>query len=435
MARSWHALMLTTALVAAVAFRASAQPVPPTPAALPDPAAILLPPVASDSPPPVRPTASESALPRTEPAARMRFNQDDFVNVRAIDYEQAKRSSTSYADPESARRGTDDPYGYLMNGLNERKRGSGKGWTDDEGRGVGERLGDKIDDLLGRGRGAVRNDARGRFESDRAFDNFISPVTNPFLFEDPRSLTEVRPIVMFQKIPDGQSTFRGGSAMFFGGQARLALGERWSIVVNKVGASLFRPGSESGLDNSTGLSELWLGPKVVLIRDPEFQTLVSAGATFQVPLGSSSVYQNTGKLSIVPYVSAAQKLMSTNWGTFNGMASAGYSFSTNRDRSDYFYASAHVDFDVNNTHRFYPLAELNWFAYTTDGKSRSYALEGRDLANFGAESKGKNLVTWALGGRYKASSRWEFGAAFEAPLIGPRDLFRYRFTIDLIWRY
>ena len=35
------------------------------------------------------------------------------------------------------------------------------------------------------------------FKSDHVFDGFISPVTNPFLFEDPRSLTEVRPIFMY----------------------------------------------------------------------------------------------------------------------------------------------------------------------------------------------------------------------------------------------
>src|SRR5262249_25617678 len=39
------------------------------------------------------------------------------------------------------------------------------------------------------------------FQSDHCFDQFISPVTNPFLFEDPRSLTEVRPIFMYQRIP------------------------------------------------------------------------------------------------------------------------------------------------------------------------------------------------------------------------------------------
>lgn len=435
MARSWHALMLTTALVAAVAVRASAQPVPPTPAALPDPVAILLPPVASDTPLPIRSVQSDSALPRSEPAARMRFNQDDFVTVRATDYEQAKKSSTSYADPESARRGTDDPYGYLMNGLNERKQRSAGVWEKD-GRPMSEQLGEKIDELLNGAGVKATDDRRRRFESDREFANFVSPVSNPFFAEDPRSLTEIRPIFLYQSIPDKQPSFQGGNSMFLGGQVRLAFTPRVSIVVNKVGASRFDPGSGSSIPGGTGLSELWLGPKVVIVRNPEFQTLVTGGVTFQIPLGSSSVYQNTGSLSIVPYVSGGQKLMSTTWGTFQGMGTAGYAISTNSERSDYFFASAHVDFDINNNHRFYPLTELNWFAYTKDGKSSNLGVEGRDLANFGAASKGANLVTWAIGGRWRSKNTfWEVGAAYEFPLMGPRDLFRNRVTIDFIWRF
>jgi hypothetical protein len=454
MARLRLALMLATALTAAAMSRADAQPVPTNPTSLPDPAAILLPPVANDdSTFPLQPVRTRSTLPEltptlrettrtlpvptAEPVARIRLQEDDYVTVRATDYEQSQRASTSYSDPDSARRGTNDPYGYLMNGLDDRKSRSSGVAADD--RSFTDKIGDRIDSLLGRGKGGLtgglkRDDGR-RFNSDRAFEGFISPVTNPFFFEDPRSLTEIRPIALFQQIPSGQPSFRGGNSMFFGTQARLALGDRWSVVMNKIGASLFRPGSGSALSSETGLSELWIGPKVVLIRNPEFQTLVSAGATFQIPLGSKGVFQDTGNLSITPYVSAAQKLMSTEWGTINGLASAGYSFSVNKDRSDFFYASAHIDFDVNNKHRFYPLAELNWFAYTTDGRSRTLGVEGRDLANIGAASKGANLVTWAIGGRYKANDRWEFGAAFEAPLIGPRDLFRSRFTIDLIWRY
>lgn len=446
MVRPRLALMLATALAAVCGFRAPAGPVPPTPGSLPDPAAILLPPVVSERPDPDGRSRSDTALPRpvshsepepdrrpvrSEPAARLRLNASDYTRVRGMDYEQSRTTSTSHAGSDSAGRGVDDPYEYLTRGSDERIRRS-KIDTDD--RKLTDRLGERIDQLMSRGQELIA-DERRRFESDRAFDSFISPVTNPFFFEDPRSLTELRPIAVFQKIPDGQPTFRGGNAMFFGGQARLALGDRWSLVVNKVGASMFSPGSDSALDNSIGLSELWLGPKVVLIRDLEFQTLVSAGTTFQIPLGSSSVYQDTGDLSVVPYVSAAQKLMSTAWGTLNGMATVGYSFGTNSARSDYFYASAHIDFDLNNKHRFYPLAELNWFAYTKDGTSRDFGVEARDLANFGAAAKGANLVTWALGGRYRANNRWEFGGAFEGPLVGPRDMFDYRFTVDFIWRY
>ena len=38
------------------------------------------------------------------------------------------------------------------------------------------------------------------FQSDCAFDHFISPITNPFLAEDPRSLTELRPLGLVPRV-------------------------------------------------------------------------------------------------------------------------------------------------------------------------------------------------------------------------------------------
>lgn len=39
--------------------------------------------------------------------------------------------------------------------------------------------------------------------SDHCFDDFVSPMTNPIFFEDPRTLTELRPIYMHHKLPQG----------------------------------------------------------------------------------------------------------------------------------------------------------------------------------------------------------------------------------------
>jgi hypothetical protein len=455
MARVPRALMLATVLVAVAGVRAMAQPVPPAPATLPDPAAVLLPPVASDTPPvvdhAVRLSSSESPLPTAEPvrshqrgrepAARIAFDDGDATRVSAADYDRAVR--TSYSDPDSAKR-TIDPFEYLNSG-GRSSRGlwdsepKVKGKNDGFFTGLFDRLtGRRNDDALPADLKVVEVDGVKRWwESDRKYANFISPVSNPFFAEDPRTLTEVRPIVLYQKIPNNEGLFRGGNAWFFGGQARLAVGERWSVVVNKVGGQSFNPGRDSLLAGGTGLSELWVGPKFVLLRNPDTQTLVSVGTTFQIPLGSSGVYQDTGKLSIVPYVSAAQRLMGFSWGTFQGMGTAGYSISTTRDRSDFFFASAHLDFDVGNLHRFYPLAELNWFAYTTDGRERPFmASVGRDLANFGGPAKGNNLLTWALGGRFRTKNGlWEVGAAYEGRLFGPRGLFDGRVTVDLIMRF
>ena len=289
-------------------------------------------------------------------------------------------------------------------------------------------FGDKFMDALGSGKAWLC--------SDHEFDNFISPVTNPFLFEDPRSLTEIRPILIYQKIPSDQPLLQGGSAWFLGTQARLSFTDRLSVTMNKIGLQSFNPSGSSTLNSQYGLSEFWIGPKYTVIRDPESHTLLAAGALFQIPLGSDKVYQDTGNLSIVPYVSYAQSLLGTKIGCLNFMANTGYAISTNSQRSDYFYASAHFDFDVANAHRFYPLLEFNYFVYTTDGQARpGFGAEGRDLANIGTNAKGSNLMTWAFGARWKVTESAQLGAAFELPMFGNRDLFQYRFTVDFIIRF
>lgn len=305
-----------------------------------------------------------------------------------------------------------------------------------KGRAARRRLGDGDSEGFGRRLGRVFNfDRDGLFCSDEDFETFVSPVSNPFLFEDPRSVSELRPLGIFQRVPSAQPNFQGGSLWYVGVRGSLAITNRLSVTVNKVGLSGVSASGESDLGSNVGLSELWLGPKVTIIRDVDFGTLLAAGLQFQIPLGSSSVYQNTGKLSLVPYVSAGQTFLKTRFGGFNTLANAGYSFSTNGQRSDYFYASGHVSFDLLNRQKFFPLAEVNWFHYTTNGTSNFLAGEGRDLVNFGSLAKGSSLVTGAVGARYRFSRRLEFGGAVELPIAGNRDFFRYRLLFDVVYRF
>src|SRR5262249_59512482 len=82
----------------------------------------------------------------------------------------------------------------------------------------------------------------GWLQSDHCFDNFVSPVTNPFLAEDPRALTEVRPIFMIQTIPNSQPLYQGGNIEFFGMRAILAVTERLSFTQNKLVGVSDKPG-------------------------------------------------------------------------------------------------------------------------------------------------------------------------------------------------
>jgi hypothetical protein len=282
--------------------------------------------------------------------------------------------------------------------------------------------------------GCTTGSCRKIFESDHDFDGFISPVSNPFLFEDPRSLTELRPVFMYQLTPNSNPVFQGGNLWFFGTQARLAVTERLSIVMNKLGWTWIDPNDNpAGISPHVGLSELWAGPKLTFWRDDRTCTLAAVGATLQIPLGGGDVYQNTGSLTVAPYVTFAKAFLRD----FHFMTVFGYAIGDN-ERSDYFWNSYHLDYDLGGLHRIYPLIELNWVHYTKSGDTQPINFEGRDLINFGARNiSGADSLTLAFGVRYKimGSECYQVGTVLEFPLIASPDLNNFRFTLDFIWRY
>ena len=270
---------------------------------------------------------------------------------------------------------------------------------------------------------------RKRFQSDTCFTDFISPVSNPYYFEDPRSLTELRPVFMFQGVPGG------GNIFDFSLQGRLAITDRFSIVVNKLGY-IDATGSNPDVHGGS-FSELWLGPKYTFLRNESTGTVAAVGVTFELPVGGSKLSQDTGNLSIDPYVSLAQRIYKFgNYGTLNGMGTLGYSFRTDDERSEKFYTSLHLDFDVGNIHRVYPLLELNYFHYTRNGNQAPFSFEGKDLINFGSEFvAGNNDLSLAAGVRFKVNSFWQIGIAGDFPVSGSKDLMNYRVLFDMIFRY
>ena len=68
-----------------------------------------------------------------------------------------------------------------------------------------------------------------------------------------------------------------------------------------------------------GWKEL-IGTMIDLSRSPETQSIAAAGLNFQIPSGPAKVYQDTGTLSLVPYVTGAQNFLRSSYGSFNVMA-------------------------------------------------------------------------------------------------------------------
>ncbi len=280
---------------------------------------------------------------------------------------------------------------------------------------------------------------RRLFESDHCFDNFISPVSSPFFAEDPRALTELRPIFLWQTAPSGNPIYKGGDVWFFGTQARVALTDQLSFVINKLGWVWNEPSNPSGeFTSQNGSAEIWLGPKFTFWRDDRTGTLMAGGLTFQIASGPRKVFQDTGTLSLVPYLSFAQNLnfLPTGWGSFNFMSTFGYAFGTDDQRTDYFFSTYHLDYDLGGLRKFYPMIELTWVNYIGSGKARDLTFEGRDLFNFGStQVSGNNDVTLAAGARYKFNEAVQLGVAAQFPIAGRRDIADFRLTVDMIFRY
>jgi hypothetical protein len=295
---------------------------------------------------------------------------------------------------------------------------------------------DKTKEYFTGGAGVVISPGgRSPFQSDHAFDQFISPVSSPFEFEDPRALTEVRPIFLLQSIPSKNPVFHGGTTEFFGMQARLAFTENWSFVMSKLGGVALQPNS-GAFGDSTGFAEIDIGPKWTFLRNERSGTLGAVGVNFDIPAGSNSVFQNTGTLSLFPYLTMGQSFCHSKCGTFNLLGSFGYSVSVNNERSDYLDTNLHLDYDVYNMHRIYPLVELSWRYYTQAGKTNNFGFEGGDLYNFGSEGvSGRNNVDLAFGARFKCSECWQLGSSFSFPIVGTKDMNNFRWTFDMIFRY
>ncbi|MFO0925572.1 MAG: hypothetical protein U0736_00840 [Gemmataceae bacterium] len=280
---------------------------------------------------------------------------------------------------------------------------------------------------------------RHSFQSDHCNQALVSPVTMPFYFEDPRALTEVRPIFMYQSIPSNTPNFGGGSVTFFGSQFRLAFTDRLSVVIHELGGLWLQPNNPvAPVDKGSGFAEVRMGPKYTFLRNANSGTVAAAGLIFELPVGSASVFQNIGTLSLDPYVTIGQTFgqLPNGYGSFNLLATLGYSFSIDNKRSEFLYTNWHVDYNIANTNMFYPFLEVNWMYYTGTGNSTNLGTEGADLINFGSSTRrGNSYFSLAPGFRYRYSEHLQAGFAIEFPVSQEKGLNDYRLTFDVIFRY
>jgi hypothetical protein len=271
--------------------------------------------------------------------------------------------------------------------------------------------------------------------SDHCFDDFISPMINFVYFEDPRTLTEVRPIFVTQQVPDtiGAGIPAGGSAQLYALHVRVALSERLSFIAVKDGYIV--DNTEGSLDTlvDDGWAGVAAGLKYNLFRDTQSGTLASTGFTYEIPMGSASSLQDIGDGQFHFFLTGGQRFLD---GNAHLLTSAGYRVPVDGAvQTEAIHWSNHLDFRL--TDRFYVFTEAAWWHWTddaTDGLPLGVA--GQDLFNLSSTNvAGNDLVTQNVGMKFKPRSNIESGIAYEFPVTGFQDIIKDRLMIDLIIRY
>ena len=277
--------------------------------------------------------------------------------------------------------------------------------------------------------GSADGASRGQFESDRAFPNFIGPISNPVLAKDPRALTEARVLFVSDWIPR-DNPLGGGDFQAYGLQLRVALTDRLSFIADKDGVASFHTGAAS---NQTGFLNLAAGLKYAFIRDVEDQFLVTGGFMFEPQTGESRVFQGQGNGLFTVFGTVGKEFGDC----YHFVGNAGYQFPVDHTQnSSFFYTSVHLDKQVCGW--LYPLIEVNWFHWTESGdRGLPPALgEGDGLINLGTSGvAGNDLVTFAVGVKAILSKNMDVGVAYETPISNRKDLIDNRILAELIIRY
>jgi hypothetical protein len=273
-------------------------------------------------------------------------------------------------------------------------------------------------------------------KSDRCFDDFISPMIDFVHFEDPRNLTELRPIFVHHRFPNALGPAgipAGGSAQLYAMQFRIALTERLSLIAVKDGYIVDNSdGVLNGLLDS-GWADVTAGLKYNLIRNVQTGTLLSTGFTYEIPMGSENALQSLGDGQFHLFATGGQRLFD---GNAHVLSSFGWQLPVDQSaQSTTIHWNNH--FDVRIHDKVYLFTENSWWHWTKGaGDGRALGVSGLDIINLDANNiEGNDVVTHNVGMKLKPKRNMELGMAYEFPLTSFEDIIKDRWTFDAIIRY
>lgn len=265
----------------------------------------------------------------------------------------------------------------------------------------------------------------GMLPSDHCFDRFISPLSNPFFFEDPRSLTEARGIFIENSVPSGVG---GGDAQVWAAQFRGRLTDRVSVIAPRL--SYFQV-NQAGGGAPQGFLSAPVGLKYNFIRDVDRQLLVSAGITYFIP-GSASAISNFGDGDFHFFLTGGKQIFDRgHW-----LSATGFRIPADSNwGTQFWYWSNQWDYEVVD--HWYGLFGVNWFHWMKNaGNNFTGGVAGLDFINLPTNGvAGNNVATGVVGAKWKPNGHLEVGAGFEFPLTDREDILRNRAYADVIFRY
>jgi hypothetical protein len=265
----------------------------------------------------------------------------------------------------------------------------------------------------------------GLLPSDHCFDDFISPLSNPFYFEDPRSLTEIRGVFLDNSLPN---SIQGGDAQVWAAQLRGRVTDRVSIIAPRLGHLQVNQG---GGGAPHGFMSAPVGFKYNFLRDVHAQLLASAGVTYFIK-GSNIAGGNFGDGDFHFYLTVGKQI----FGRGHWLSGTGFRIPANSNfGTQLWYWSNQWDYQVVD--RWYVLGGVNWFHYMRSSPNFFQApVAGLDLINLPVTGvAGTSVVSGVVGLKFKPSRHCEIGSGFEFPLTDRTDILRNRFYADLIFRY
>jgi hypothetical protein len=212
-------------------------------------------------------------------------------------------------------------------------------------------------------------------------------------------------------------------------QLRYAVNDRLALLATKDGYMEIDP-KVRGAKTERGWNDIGAGLKYALYRNDAQQLQITPGLTFEIPIGDDEVFQGNGDGEFNLFVSAVK-----GFNNFHLTANVGVRAPIDMDEE-----TANVRYalmaDYYTCQWFIPFASINAVTTISEGDTLPLDSEGFDVVNFGSSrAEGRTQAAWGVGFRSRLHDRVDLGFAYEQGFTPNDDIFKDRFTVDLIWRF